>query len=285
MPYLVFIITFIAIWIIIALGFQLSIGGAGMINLAYIAFMAIGAYTFALLTTAFGIAIWFAFLIAFLAPIPLAFLFSYLTVRVKGDYLVIMSFWLLLVVYSVLLNWQELTRGALGIPGIPRGSIFALPEKFVLLAVLSALISFLAAKYILSSPFGRVMAAVRDDELGAQTLGKDTLKVKRSVYLISALYASLGGILLAMFLRFIDPGSFYIDQAVLALSIVIVGGLASLEGTIVASVVLLLLPEAMRFLSADPDVVGAFRQGVYALLLLGIILYRPKGFFGKITLD
>jgi branched-chain amino acid transport system permease protein len=283
--YFFYLLSLVGIWSILALGLQISVGGGGIINLAYIAFAALAAYLYAILTVIFNFPIWLSLILALLFPLIFSFLLSLATTRLKGDYLVAISLWFLFVVHTLLLSWQNLTRGALGIPGIPRLGIFSQHEWFAFLTIFFVLFAFTTAKYLFTSPLGRLMGAVRDDELGAAALGKNTLMVKHLIYLFSAFYAALGGILLAMFLRFIDPSSFYIDQLVLLLSIVIVGGLASLSGTFFATLLLVLLPEILRFFIVDPDFVGAFRQFLYALLLLIIILYWPKGFFGKIILD
>ena len=129
------------------------------------------------------------------------------------------------------------------------------------------------------------MQATRDDELAAKVLGKNTFKIKTISLMISAFFAGLAGSLYASYITFIDPSSFTLMQLIPIFCIVIIGGLASLKGTAIACVILVLLPEPLRFIGFPSSVVGPMRQIIYALLLLLILIYRPKGFYGQVELE
>ena len=193
------------------------------------------------------------------------------------------------VVYAIALNWISLTRGPLGLPGIPRSEIlnFSFSDNgyFLILVFIIAIISYFIIKKITISPFGKVIEAVRDNELAARVLGKNAFKIKSVALAMSAFFAGLAGSLYASYITFIDPSSFTLMQLIPVLCIVIIGGLASLKGTIIATVILTLLPESLRFIGFPSSIIGPARQMAYALILLMILIYKPKGFYGKVELE
>jgi branched-chain amino acid transport system permease protein len=286
--YLIHLLILIGIYLILAISLQLSVGFTGLLNLGHIAFYAIGAYTSALLALN-GFPFWFCFLSAGILAMIFGFLLSFPTNKLKGDYLALATMGFSFVVYAVLLNWTSLTRGPLGLPGIPKPKILGISFSdnlsFLILVAIISLISYLIIKRITISPFGKVLEAIRDDELATRVLGKNTFKMKSLALMISSFFAGIAGSLYAHYITFIDPSSFTLLQLIPVLSIVIIGGLASLEGTILATIILVLLPEPLRFIGFPSSIVGPARQIFYALLLLLILIYKPKGFFGKIELE
>lgn len=286
--YLIHLLILIGIYIILAISLQLAIGFTGLLNLGHIAFFGIGAYTSALLALA-GWPFWFAFLLAGLISALFGFLLSIPTHKLKGDYLALATMGFSFVVYAILLNWTELTRGPLGLPGIPKPSLFGFSFSsnlsFLILTAIITLISYLVIKKLTISPFGKVLESIRDDELASKTIGKNTFKTKSIALAVSAFFAGIAGSLYAHYITFIDPSSFTIMQLIPVLLIVIVGGLASLEGTIVAAIILVLIPEILRFVGFPSSVIGPARQILYALILLLILIFKPKGFYGKVRLE
>jgi len=275
----------IGIYLILAISLQLTMGFTGLLNLGHIAFYAIGAYASALLLFA-GFPFWFAFLSAGVIAMLFGFFIALPTNKLKGDYFALATLGFSFVVYAIALNWTGLTRGPLGLPGIPKPVIFGINFSnnfnFLILTALIAITSYFIIKKITNSGFGKVLEATRDDELVAKTLGKNTFKIKSYSLGISAFFAGIAGSLYASYITFIDPSSFTLLQLIPVLTIVIVGGLASLQGTLIASVLIVLLPEPLRFIGFPSSVVGPMRQMLYALILLLILIYRPKGFYGKI---
>ena len=177
-----------------------------------------------------------------------------------------------------------ISSAALGIPGIPRLAAVQTPEQFLLLTILILLGVYGLVWKITRGPFGRVLGAVRDDELAAATLGKNVFKARVMAFSIAGALAGFGGGLFGMFFRFVDPGSFHFPMLISLLTIVYVGGLASLPGTLVGALVVTLLPEILRFLPLPPEVVGALRQIIFSGLVLAVIVWRPKGIFGNVEL-
>lgn len=285
--YLIHLLILIGIYLILAISLQLAIGFTGLLNLGHIAFFAIGAYTSALLALN-GLPFWFAFLMAGIIPMLFGFLLAWPTNKLKGDYLALATLAFSFVIYAVALNWIGLTRGPLGLPGIPKPSFFGISFSgnlsFLILTAIIALLSYLIIKKITSSPFGKVLEAIRDDELAAKVLGKNTFKVKTYVLGISAFFAGIAGSLYAYYITFIDPSSFTLLQLIPILTIVIIGGLASLKGTLIATILIVLLPEPLRFIGFPSSIIGPMRQIIYALILLIILLYKPKGIDGRVEL-
>jgi branched-chain amino acid transport system permease protein len=285
--YLIHLLILICIYLILAISLQLSVGFTGLLNLGHIAFYAIGAYTSALLALN-GFPFWLCFLSAGILAMIFGFLLSLPTNKLKGDYLALATMGFSFVVYAVLLNWTSLTRGPLGLPGIPKPKIFGISFSdnfsFLILVVIIALLSYLIIKRITISPFGKVLEAIRDNEVVVRVLGKNSFKMKSLALMISSFFAGIAGSLYAHYITFIDPSSFTLLQLIPVLSIVIIGGLASLEGTILATIILVLLPEPLRFIGFPSSIVGPARQILYALLLLLILIYKPKGFYGRISL-
>ncbi len=286
-PYLLHILVLVAIYTIVAVSLNLTLGYTGLLNLGHVAFFGIGAYASALLTKA-GL----PFIVAFLAAGLVASLFGYLlffaTKKLKGDYLALATLGFTFVLYSLLLNLTFLTRGPLGIPGIAKpeiwGVVIGSTGAYLAFAGIIAIIAVLLLAIMVKSPFGRVMQAIRDDEIGVRVLGKNTLAVKGKVMMISAFFAGIAGSLFAHYITFIEPGSFTLTEVVFVLTIVIVGGLASLRGSILAALVLVVVPELLRFLDLPSSILGPSRQILYALILLLILLYRPRGLLGKVDL-
>ncbi len=285
--YIANLLILIGIYIILAVSLNLTLGFTGLINFGHIAFFGIGAYTSALLVKA-GVPFILAFLLAGLIASLFGFLLVFATKKLKGDYFALVTLGFSFVIYSLFLN-LEFTRGPLGIPGIPKPNLFGLsissPTSFLIFVAILTIAIVLIISRLVNSPFGRLLKATRDDEIGLRVLGKDTNKIKYKSMAISAFFAGIGGSLFAHYISFIDPSSFYLGDIILVLIIVIIGGLASIKGSIIGTFIILLIPEALRFLSLPSSIIGPMRQIIYAVLLIIILLYRPRGLFGEVDLE
>lgn len=282
------LIITIGLFTILSLGLGLNIGFTGLLNLGHIAFFGIGAYTSALLSLAgapFGAAMLAA---GFLAAVS-AGLLTFAVRKLQGDYLAVATLGFHFVVGSLLLNLQHITRGPLGLPGIPKPEIFGMlvktPQEYALLVIVCVVVLAGIMYKITSSPYGKLLQAIRDDEVGLSVFGKNIFRLKVESMMIAAFLAGLAGSLFAHYLSYIDPATFDIGKLVIVLTIIIVGGLASFKGTLIATVVIILIPEALRFVEMPSHMLGPMRQLLYAGLLLGILLVRPRGLFGKVDLD
>jgi len=286
--YFIHLLILICIYLILALSLQLSLGYGGLLNLGHIAFFGIGAYTSALLSLN-GFPFWICILVAGLLSAFFGFLLSIPTNKLKGDYLALTTLGFSFVVYAIFLNWNDLTRGSLGLPGIPRPEILGINllnnTSFLILSFILAVITYLLIYRITASPFGKVLEATRDDELATRSLGKNTFKVKAVSLAMSAFFAGVAGSLFAHYITFIDPSSFTFAGIIPILAITMIGGLASLTGTVFATIIIILLPEPLRFIGFPSSIIGPMRQIIFALLLFIILFFKPKGFFGKVELE
>ena len=286
-PYITILLTVIGIYIILSASLNLAIGYTGLLNLGHVAFFGIGAYTSAILTK-MGV----PFIIALLLSGLIASIFGYLLVRatnrLKGDYLALATLGFSYVIYAVMINWRSLTNGALGISGIQYPSVFGIQITtdigYLIFVAIICIITILILKRIINSPFGRLLEATRDDEVGLRVLGKSTFGIKYKVMMISAFFAGIAGSLFAHYIHYIDPSMFLLTEIILMLTIVIVGGLASLKGSIIAVFLILIIPELLRFMSLPSTILGPLRQMIYAAILIGILLYKPRGLFGRVDL-
>ncbi len=285
--YIMHIVILVFIYMIIAVMQNLTIGNVGLLCLGNIAFYGIGAYASAVLTLN-GISFLPAFVLAGVFGMLAALLMTYLMQRLKGDYYVLGTLAFLFVVQSFFLNWTDVTRGALGLPGIPKPEVFGfvfdtLPE-YLILTFAFALVSIMLVYLIQKSPLNLVLGSIRDDVTTSSVLGYNTFKIKMQVMAIVGFFTGLAGSLYAHYITFIDPSSFLLVEVILILTIVIVGGLGSLKGSVFGTVLLLLLPEVLRFLDLPSSMIGPLRQIFFSLILIFIIYFRPKGIFGEVEL-
>lgn len=288
MDYIVHLAILVSIYAILALSLNLVAGFTGMISVAHAAFFGMGAYSVAILGTKFGVGFFAAALGGMFLSVLLALLIGAVLGRFREDFFVLGSVGFGVIVWSIFLNWQELTRGPLGIPGIKRPELFnfSLTDnfQFLLLAALTALGVYLICRFLERASFGRVLTAIREDEDAIQIFGYRSFFYKLAVFAIGAALASIAGSLFASYITFIDPSSFTLNESIFILAIIILGGLASNRGAVLGAVALVLLPEILRFAGFPSDIAAQMRQAVYGLLLILLMLYRPQGLAGEYKL-
>lgn len=285
---LIHVAILICIFAVVGVSLNLALGYTGIINLGHIAFFGIGAYSSAILTvktsTPFILAFFLSGIFAGISGLILQKLIN----KLEGDYLALATLAFAFVVHAVFVNYKELTNGPLGIPGIPKPNLFGYQiagnPTYLLFAFIVAASSIFIISRLVNSRYGKLLEGVRDDMLGLQARGKDVYKLRYQSMMISAFFAGIAGSVYAHYLSYIDPTSFFIADIILVLSIVIVGGLASVRGSVIAAIVLVILPEALRFVDLPSSVIGPMRQIIYAAILIGILLYKPRGFYGKIDI-
>lgn len=281
--YFIYLATLIAIYVIVALAYAIPVGYTGLLNLGHIGLLALGAYTGAILTTN-GILFWLALPAAMVVTGLVGWLLAWPSRRIKGDYYALVTLGFTFVVTAVLLNWMSLTQGPFGITGIARPAGFVAPARYLLLVLVITVAVAGFVHRLMSSPFGRALESVRDDEEAAESLGKPVEKLKVISLTVSAALVGLAGALLAHFIQFINPQIFGLDNVLWVLAALVVGGLASVRGAIWGMVLLYALFEPLRFLHISPDVVGSLRLIIFSTLLLATVLVRPRGLFGRAQL-
>jgi branched-chain amino acid transport system permease protein len=275
----------ISIYTILTLSLNLPVGYTGLLSLAQAAFYGIGAYVMTLLMINQGLNFLGAVAIAIIFSATVSLLVSYPSIRLKGDYFILASLAFQIIIFTILYNWIDLTRGPYGIPGIPKPEMLGIRfdnlYKFFALSGGLALIVFLIAKRLYSSSFGLVLKAIREDELSTISLGKNVRKFKIIAFAISSGIAAIAGSLYASYVTYIDPTSFNLDESIFILSVVLVGGSGNLKGPIIGTLFMILLPEGLRFLGIPDSVAANVRQIIYAMILILLMRFRPQGLAGE----
>jgi branched-chain amino acid transport system permease protein len=273
-PYTLGLTNLIAIHVIIVLGLNLFIGYAGQISLGHAAFFGLGAYGSAIATVSFGLPAWPAmFGVAALVAL-VALLVGVPTLRLSGHYLAMATLGANLVVYTVLLQWDNVTGGPSGFPGIPflRIGHFAFDDEIRLHYLIwsFALLALLLSLNLVRSGVGRGLAALAGDETAAAALGVDIRKAKIKVFVLSAVMASLAGSLFAHCYSFVSPDSFTIFTSTDLAIMVVVGGMGSIWGSLFGAALITLLPEWIA-------VFENYRDIIHGLILVLILLFLPQG--------
>jgi branched-chain amino acid transport system permease protein len=288
MEYLTHLATIFAIYAILALSLNLVVGYTGLLSLAHAGFFGLGAYVTAILTAQYRMNFFLSALIGLFMVMLLSTLIGLVFSKFKDDYYALATLGFNAIVFSVMLNWQSLTRGPLGIPGIPRPELFgwAFSDNFnfLLLTTCYLLLVFIICRYITQSAFGRVLKAIREDEQTIAIFGYNPSHYKLAIFTFSAGMAGIAGALFATYITFIDPSTFTIHESVLILSMIILGGLANLKGSVFGALFLILLPELLRFLGLPNDIAAQARFGLYGLLLIILMMYKPQGLLGEYKL-
>jgi branched-chain amino acid transport system permease protein len=274
-----------AIYTVLAVSLDLVAGQTGLLSMAQAAFYGIGAYASALLAVHCGAGFFVGIMVGVASAGCLSFAVSLPSLRLHDDYFAIATFAFQMIFFSLFNNWLEVTRGPLGIPGIPRPVIVgwkvdSLPELLIV-AMLLAASAFFAVNMISSSPFGRVLRAIREDEIFAQSLGKKAICFKVTVFAISAAMAAMSGSLYAHFITYIDPTSFTVMESILVIAMVIIGGVGGKWGPVLGAVVLVTLPEVLRFVGMPSAIAANMRQILYGAALVACMLWRPQGLVGE----
>ena len=284
MEYFLHILVIAGIYIILTLSLNLIVGYTGLPALGHAAFSCIGAYTSSLLALNIGLSPWIGLLIGACVAAFSGVVIGYPAVRLKGDYLALATFGLGVIVYSIAKNWVSLTRGPMGLPGIPGFSILGFQLSgiwsYLLLVLVFVVLTIFVIKRIVNSPFGRILRSIREDEIASEALGKDTTKHKLLVFIIGAFFAGIAGSLYAHYITFIDPSSFTVMESITILLMVIFGGMGSISGSVVGAVILVVLPELLRFLGMPSSIAAPMRQMIYGLLLVVLMLKKPQGIMG-----
>jgi branched-chain amino acid transport system permease protein len=285
MEYVIHIAVVTLLYAILAVSLDLMAGHAGLLSLAHAGFFGIGAYVSAICAveteTPFVLELVFSGVVAG----SVAAAVGWPLLRLKGDLFVIGTLSVQMVLLSVFNNWMSVTRGPLGIAGIPIPVVFGWrvdsPADFVVLCLPCAAIAFCVTARLTSGPYGRVLHAIREDETFAKSLGKNVAGYKLAVFVVGAMLAAGAGGIYARYVSYVDPTSFTVMESILVLSMVIVGGAGSMWGPLVGAVVLVVLPEALRFLGLPAAVAANLRQIIYGSLLVVMMLVRPQGLVGR----
>ncbi|KAA0684934.1 ABC transporter permease subunit [Azospirillum brasilense] len=283
MEYLAHILVMVCLYGILATSFNLLIGFGGIFALAHATFYASGAYAAGILATKLGIGFPLTLLAGTVVTAAIGLLVAFPAMRVGSHYLVVITLALQAITIDVLMNSKPLTGGPDGIPGIPPVSLFGTaltsPVTFLPLAAVMAALCCAIAWRLGASPFGRSLRAMRENEAAAQAVGKNLVRMKLVVFAMSAGLASVAGSLVAHYIAFVNPESFTIEETILILAMVILGGMGNLWGSLAGAAILVLLPEGLKFVHVPGDIADMVRQVIYGVVLIVILRLRPEGLF------
>jgi len=265
------------IYVMLGLGLNIVVGLAGLLDLGYVAFFAVGAYSYALLNLHYGLTFWIALPLGGLLAGCFGLILGYPVLRLRGDYLAIVTLGFGEIIRLVLENWNEFSYGPSGIANIPKPPLFgfdlSLDQKtiylFYILVVLVIFTIFVINR-LQDSRIGRAWIALKDDEIACQAMGIDKAKTKLRAFALGATWAGMGGVIFAAKTTFINPASFTIWESVIILCTVVLGGMGSILGVISGAMLLILLPEYLRDF-------GEFRMITFGTVLVLMMVFRPGG--------
>lgn len=272
------------VFVIVALSTNFLVGIIGIFSVSQAALVGVGAYTYAWAAMAgipFPVAIVFGMALCALLNV----ITSLPSLRLHGDYFVITSFGIQIVATAVFVNWTQVTGGSAGIPGIPAPSMlgisFEQPQWLVVLVTVAMAIAALGYWLLMRSSYGRVLHAIRLDEVGAIAAGRNTLNMKLGISAVSGVYAGAGGAFYAIFMSYIDPSSFDMQTSILIITMLVVGGARTLLGSLIGPFLLLLIPQVLALVQISPHLLGPTRALSYGALLVLFMLWRPQGIAGR----
>ena len=265
------------IYVVIALGLNIVVGLAGLLDLGYVAFYAVGAYTYALLNHHFGLGFWTVLPIGAAMGFLFGILLGFPVLRLRGDYLAIVTLGFGEIIRLVLENWNEFSFGPSGIANISRPGLFGIHLSihqatiyiYFLMVALTLFTIFVVTR-LKDSRIGRAWIALREDEVACQAMGIDKTKTKLTAFALGATWAGMGGVVFAAKTTFINPASFTIWESIIILCVVVLGGMGSIIGVIFGALVLILLPEYLRAFSE-------FRMLLFGVVLVVMMVFRPGG--------
>ncbi|MFN7010678.1 MAG: high-affinity branched-chain amino acid ABC transporter permease LivM [Allorhizobium sp.] len=299
----------ILIYVMLAWGLNIVVGLAGLLDLGYVAFYAVGAYSYALLSQHFGLSFWVLLPLSGILAAFWGIILGFPVLRLRGDYLAIVTLAFGEIIRLVLINWTAVTKGTFGISGIPKATLFGikfdasptgfakmfdLPMSsayykvflFYLILALCLLTAYVTIK-LRRMPIGRAWEALREDEIACRSLGINTVTTKLTAFAIGAMFGGFAGSFFAARQGFVSPESFVFLESAVILAIVVLGGMGSLTGIAVAAIVMVGGTELLREMEFLKHVFGPdFTPELYRMLLFGlamivVMLFKPRGFVGS----
>lgn len=273
--YILHILILLGIYTVLGISLNVVTGVTGELDLGHAAFFGIGAY----ISSLFVLNISNNFIIALILSGTISLLFGLIlgipSLRIRGDYLAIVTLGFNEIIRYVLLNWQNVTNGPMGLRGIPLPTIFGITintkQYLFYLIGFMVIITYIVMNRITNSRFGRSLVAIRENEIAATSLGINTGYYKIAAFAVTAAFAGIAGSFFAHYMNFINPNNFNTNESILILCMVVIGGKGSILGSIVGVAVLYLLPEILR-------PIASYRMLIYGVLIVAMMIYKPNGF-------
>jgi branched-chain amino acid transport system permease protein len=295
MNYLLHLFIYFCVYATIGIGLNVVVGYCGLLTLAQAAFFAIGCYSYALGSLVFHWGLFGTLLCSTVLAVLFSLFVSVPAWRLRGDFFVMTTLAVQALLVSVLNNWSQvgrpigslenLTNGPSGLPGIPTPVVFniQIDTKSGFAVVSGAVLGFyyLTSRLLLKAPWGRTLLALKDDELASRGLGKNVRVLKVQAFAISSVISASAGIIYAAYVGYIDPTVASLDNSILMISMLIIGGVGTLAGPLLGAALLIGIPEVLRFVSVPDSMVGSIRLLAFGLLQLILMHVRPQGLLGR----
>jgi len=276
------VMTTALMYVVLGLGLNIVVGLAGLLDLGFVAFYAVGAYTYALLNMHFGLGFWTVLPLGGLIAATFGILLGFPVLRLRGDYLAIVTLGFGEIIRLILENWGEFSQGPSGISNISRpgffGIEFGLEQSIVYtyyLMILLVIVTIFVVNRLQDSRIGRAWIALREDEIACQAMGIDKRKTKLVAFSLGAFWAGIVGVMFAAKTTFINPASFTFLESAIILSIVVLGGMGSIVGVVIGALILILMPEYLRALSE-------YRMLAFGGILVCMMIFRPQGLISNV---
>ncbi len=276
------IMTTALMYVVLGLGLNVVVGVAGLLDLGYVAFYAVGAYSYALLNLYFDMGFWAVLPLGGLFAAFLGIMLGFPVLRLRGDYLAIVTLGFGEIIRLVLENWSAFSQGPSGIANIPRPGFFGMEMSFdsgivYIYYIVVALVVFtiFVVNRLQDSRLGRAWLALREDEIACQAMGIDKTRTKLIAFSLGAFWAGLVGVIFAAKTTFVNPASFTFLESAIILSIVVLGGMGSIVGVIFGALILILMPEYLRALSE-------YRMLAFGGILVVMMVFKPDGIISNV---
>jgi branched-chain amino acid transport system permease protein len=276
------IMTTALMYVVLGLGLNIVVGLAGLLDLGYVAFYAVGAYTYALLHHHFGLGFWTVLPIGGLLAALFGILLGIPVLRLRGDYLAIVTLGFGEIIRLILENWGTFSKGPSGISNIARPGLFGIEMSLntaiiytYYVMVLFVIFTIFFVNRLQDSRLGRAWIALREDEIACQAMGIDKMKTKLVAFSLGAFWAGIIGVVFAAKTTFINPASFTFLESAIILSIVVLGGMGSIIGVVIGALILILMPEYLRALSE-------YRMLAFGAILVCMMIFRPQGIISSV---
>lgn len=286
MNYFLHIVVLLNIYIILILGANITVGMAGLLTLCQAAFYGIGAYIGTMLLMQFDLPFIVVALIVSIVTGISSSLISYASLKLKKDYFTLASLGFQMIIFTILYNWVDVTKGPYGISGIPGIKLLGIwgLKGVMSYAIFTTMVMAIVVGIFVmlkKSPYGRLLRAIRADEISVIALGRNVSAAKRRAFFISAAFSGIAGLLYASYVRFIDPTSFTLNESLFIICALFIGGVGNARGSIAGALFVVILPEILRLVGMPDAIAAPLREIIYGLALITVMFIRPQGILGE----
>lgn len=285
MDYILHILILVSIYSILSISLNLVVGSLGIVSVAHGALFGVGAYAYAILSMQYQFPPIVSLLVCCVLSSIVGYFVAFPSLKLKGDYLALATFGFAIVSYDLFNNLISVTKGPMGIPGIPS----PLPWQsgptdklgYLLFVVIVVGLAFVTARRLIRSPWGRIIHAIRERESVVLLSGRNPVQYKLITFAFASFWTGAAGALYAGYLSYIHPSSFISMVSIMVLCMVIIGGMDSLVGSILGALIFVSVPELLRFVNVPSSVAGTLNQFIFGLALVLLMILRPQGILGR----